>query len=275
MFKNPFTADGGASHADQPALPPQRVDNNNNNGNSGNNNNGMRDDSLITPNKDGIQDDPNKPKGGNSDGINLDKIWDPKVGADGKPLEVKGPKRYLPEVTDQQLDTHLGKLDFTSNIKPEHFAAIVQGGEGAAVALKEIINHVGRAAVKSNYKSSATMFEKGIGSARDDFSSSVPETVKSELSLNNLAKDNPLMKNPRYATMVRAIRAQIQEANPGANPDDIQTATRQYFDDMVTDMKGGKENSEDGSKGIKTKDGKIVFNDGQADWDQWAIPTLE
>lgn len=273
MFKNPFTADGGASHADQPA-PPRQVDNNNNNGNSGNNNNGMRDDSLITPNKDGIQDDPNKDKGGNSDGINLDKIWDPKVGPDGKPLENKGPKRYLPEVSDQQLDTHLGKLDFTSNIKPEHFAAIAQGGEPAVVALREIINHVGRAAVKSNYKSSATMFEKGIGSAREDFSSSVPDTVKSELSLNNLAKDNPLMKNPRYSTMVRAIRAQIQDANPTANPTDIETATRQYFDDMVKDMKGGKESQEDGSKGTLGKDGKRTFADGQANWDDWAAPDL-
>jgi hypothetical protein len=187
--------------------------------------------------------DPNKVKNkqqgeGDDPLLKFDSLWQPNVGADGKPIQEAGPNNnpYLPNLDPKKFETLVGSMDFTRGVTAEQWKAIGEGGEGAVAAMAGIMNHVGRQAFKHSFQASTRLSEAGFANARERFAGEIPNHVRDLVVDNELAQDNPIMKNPAFAPVVKQVKEQYLKKFPKASPQELNNAVRQYFSYMAKEL---------------------------------------
>lgn len=290
LFRNPFA--GATSQGPQNTdpnkrnpnegnrVPPGTENNNNNPNNNPNfrpssldnkNNNNNNDPSFIDPNSNN-NNDPKKQINRDDPIEGMDSLWDdPTVDPNDKTPKFDG---YLPKVDDKQLSERLNQVDFMKGIKPETLAAVTAGGEGAVAALAEIINSVGRQSVKMSFTTGSKFMEAGLTNAEKRFMNDlVPGSVRSTMTQDGLTSNNPLMKLPQYAPMVKAITQQFEQRYPKATPSQIEAGVNKYFDKMYDDQTAVKTKAQEKQTPSNTQ--LLKQGDSSADWDTWMDEELQ
>ena len=79
-------------------------------------------------------------------------MWQPNVGADGKPLPGKQP--VIPKIDPAKIMEFAGKQDFKKFVKPETLAAIAKGGEEGSAAFQQAIQDIGSSTFASSITAS-------------------------------------------------------------------------------------------------------------------------
>lgn len=215
-----------------------------------------------------LNDDTNKKKAASGEGddplMDFDKLWQPNVDKDGKPIKKAGPKVFTPQLDQKAMTAMLEKMDFTKDFSPEEMTAISKGGDEAAVAMGSMINKAAKRAFVTAFTGSSRMMEHAVQAARTDALSEIPNYVKDQMVDSELSRDNILMSNPAYKPMVDTIKKQFQERHPKASPAEINKAVRAYFDKMVSDMNKSKEKPEE-----ITNEDLVKKGDPNANWEDW------
>lgn len=245
-------------------------------------------DQNLDPNKDpsqnrslvtGAEDDPNaidpktgKPKSAASDDPMLDfeKLWDDApIDKDNPPAKFEG---YLPKIDPKQFQDRVNTTDFARNIKPETLAKITKGDPEVGEALNEMINSIGRQAFSMSFNASSKMTQSGLDSAERRFMGElVPGIVNDRMLDDSLVSGNDLMRNPKFAPLVRSLKSQYQTKFPKATPQDITTAIGAYLEDMVGTVT--KKKTKD-SAVVDDNTKKLKQGDGSANWEEWLNPVI-
>lgn len=205
------------------------------------------------PNKKGTPadnpDDPNDPNNklknqpgtGDDPLLKFESLWQPNVDKDGKPIQSNDPNNtpYLPQLDSKRFEGLVNGMDFTRGIAAEDWKAVGEGGEGAVAAVAKIMNHVGRTAFRNSFQASNKLAEAGFGNARERFVGDIPNHVRDIVVDNELAADNPIMKNPAFTPLVNSVKQQYLDKFPKATPSELNTAVRGYFAYMAQEMNTG------------------------------------
>lgn len=140
------------------------------------------------------------------------------------------------QLSQEQLSSVTGKMDFTRGINPEQFNKIAAGGQEAVQAFQEVINHVGRQAFQASAQFSSNLTERGYEVAQKQVSNSLPSLVTNHLAKDSLYQANPKLRDPAIQPMVEALQMQLQTKNPNATPQEINTAVQSYMERMQQAM---------------------------------------
>lgn len=209
----------------------------------------------------------NQPGPGDDPLLKFESLWQPNVDKDGKPLQSNDPNNspYLPQLDPKKLDGMVNGMDFTRGIAVEDWKAIGEGGEAAIGAVAKIMNHVGRQAFRHSFQASNKLAEAGFGNARERFVGDIPNHVRDIVVDNELAADNPIMKNPAFAPLVNTVKQQYLDKFPKATPADLNNAVRQYFAYLAKEMNiPNKDKTQTDSNTQKLRKGSV-----DADFEQW------
>jgi len=202
---------------------------------------------------------------GNDPLMDFGKLWQNEP-ADPNKQTQNQPDTFLPALDPAKLKEHIGRMDFSKVISPEHSQAIAAGGEGAAKAVGEIINGVARTVMESAFTASHKLVESGLKSAKTRFDSGIPDYVKNIMVENNLSSSNPIMADPAFAPIVEGVRSQFQAKHPKATPAQIEKAVNSYFEEMGKRL---SKKEADAANAQPTNTQKIRSGDPNADWEDW------
>lgn len=213
-----------------------------------------------------LNDPANKKVTGAGDDPLLDfsKLWEPTVGADGKPVKKAGPKVFTPTIDPKAMVAMLDKQDFMKDASAEEMQAIAKGGEEAAIALGSVVNKASKRAFMMAFSGSNKMMEAAVQAARQDALNEVPTYVRDQMIDSELSRENILMANPAYKPMVDTIKRQYQDKFPKATPAEINKGVRAYFDKMVKDM-----NESTNKPDVPENTDLVKAGDPNADWAEW------
>ncbi len=123
------------------------------------------------------------------------------------------------------LDTVSGSLDFTKSVSPE---LLQKATTGDLQALMQVMNHVGQQSYKAALAHSTSLTDKFVDSRSKFDLKGIGAQVKSELASNAMSSI-PNYSHPAVKMEVNRIAQAMQKQNPEATPDEIATATKEYF----------------------------------------------
>lgn len=229
--------------------------------------------SLIT----GAEDDPDaidpktgkaKAKASDDPMLDFEQLWDDApIDKDNPPKTFEG---YLPKIDPKAFQERVNSTDFARNIKPETLAKITKGDPEVGEALNEMINSIGRQAFSMSFNASSKMTQSGLDSAEKRFMGElVPGIVNDRMLDDSLVSGNDLMRNPKFAPLVRSLKSQYQTKFPKAAPQDITAAIGAYLEDMVGTVT--KKKTKD-STVVDDNTKKLKQGDGSANWEEWLNP---
>lgn len=161
--------------------------------------------------------------------------------------------------TPQQFVDAAKTLNFASLVTPEIQAAITAGGDQATTALTNVISNVGQAAFAQALMASQAMVKQALTNARGQFSSQVPELVKSQLVAGQLFDTNAAYQHPAVAPVINALHAQATRDFPNATPVEISQYVNNYMQTLGSVF------------GPKSQEPAAPKIPGMVDnWDAWA-----
>jgi hypothetical protein len=227
----------------------------------------------LNPNADDPNADPNKVKNkqagqGDDPLLKFDSLWQPNKDKDGKDIvddNSNQDKPYLPALDSKKFDALVGGMDFSRGISAEDWKAVGEGGENAIKAMANIMNHVGRQSFKHAFQASTRITEAGFSSARERFTGDIPNHVRDIVVDNELAADNPIMKNPAFAPVVKQVKEQYLRKFPKATPQELNGAVRSYFAYMAKEL-NQKPNAD---QTVDDNARKLRKGDVDADFMEW------
>lgn len=123
------------------------------------------------------------------------------------------------------LDQVSGTLDFTKSVSPE---LLQKATTGDMAAMMQVMNHVGQQSYKAALAHSSSLTDKFVDSRSKFDLKGIGAQVKSELATNAMSSI-PNYNHPAVKTEVNRIAQAMQKQNPEATPDEIATATKEYF----------------------------------------------
>lgn len=123
------------------------------------------------------------------------------------------------------LDQVSGTLDFTKAVSPE---LMQKATSGDMQAMMQVMNHVGQQSYKAALAHSTSLTDKFVDSRSKFDLKGIGAQVKSELATNAMSSI-PNYSHPAVKTEVNRIAQAMQKQNPEATPDEIATATKEYF----------------------------------------------
>jgi len=276
LFANPFSPAAGAQVTgpagnSDPTNQRSPSGANAGNPNSGTNPTGNTGNNQVNP-------DPNNPANGagtipnnnnpqgNDPMADLSKLWET------TPVDPKNPNptpvKYVPDIDPKALGETVGKMDFTKSVSAEQRAAMLAGGEAGLTAMFDVINSVGRQAVATTYQAGQKMMSSALERAEAGFMEKVPNQVRNANTDSHLAS-NPLVNNPAYAPLVANVKNQFLDKFPKASPEQVGAAVNKYFDKMVADATGAKNQTTQADNSQKLRTGS-----GDADWMEWAASEI-
>lgn len=236
MFANPFTkADNTQRQQQQQVNQPNQ-----------NQQQQQQTTQGVIPDGSDQTDDPNnkqQKKDGASDDPLLDfnELWQPNKDKDGKVIQdQQGPTSYLPAIDPTKFAGMVEKMDFTRSIKPEDWAAIQAGGDGATKALANVLNTTVRQSFMTTFSAMNKLVEQGFSGAEERFLGKVPDHVRDIMVDSSLEGSNPIVSNPAFAPMVKSVKQQYLNKYPKASPGAVNKAVNAYFDKMYQDMEAHK-----------------------------------
>jgi hypothetical protein len=226
------------------------------------------DNSLVDLNEDGTPKIKSKNPGESDDPmVQFDSLWQPNKDKDGKVIEEESPNNegYLPKLDNKKLGELINKVNFTDGVTQAEFDAIKEGGDKATAAMFGIINKAARKAFTVSLNAASRLSEQGFANAQGRFLSEVPEHVRGLLTDNELSGSVGIMKNPAFATVVDNVKQQYLKKFPKAGPREVNSAIKQYFDYMASEIT--KKPEEEINQNTNTR--KLKVGDPNADFMQW------
>lgn len=183
------------------------------------------------------------------------KIWDPKLGADGKPIPPADNRVF--QIDPKAVSDHFSKQDFKKFVKPETLEKIGKGGQDAQAAFGEAIQDLSTNLSTMLSVASTQLIEKALAAQRSRFESDLPGLVK-KLSLGeNLRNKHPVLNHPATKPLVEALQSQFSKQFPDATTQELQTMAESYLTGFATELtkkSGGTEDNSTGGKGGKETD---------------------
>lgn len=159
----------------------------------------------------------------------------------------------------QQVAEAMNKMNFMAGAKPEDWAAVQAGGEGAVQAMQNIMNGAMRQMMVMQSGFAAQSANKAAEFAQQQFQSSVPEMVRAQLSQQALQTGNANVNHPALAPLVSVMTTQFQQQFPKATPQEIANHVQSYLRTV------GEAFAPAPAPGADTKSAPA----GQSDWGNW------
>lgn len=131
-----------------------------------------------------------------------------------------------------KLDEAIGNIDFTQGISQEDAAAIVQGGEGALVALRNIVNGATRQAFKNSTIATTKMVESGISKSLPAVDDRVKNHLRTSEVRASLRESNPAFNSPHAAVMLDVLQDKFIAKYPNASADEITRMATEFLQDF-------------------------------------------
>jgi hypothetical protein len=129
------------------------------------------------------------------------------------------------------------KLDFTKGLDPALFQTALGGGENAAAALMQLINHAAGNALAASITSSGKFINEGIKTNNDRFKELLPRQIK-QVQLDQTQTANPLLQHEAVQPLVTALKQMAFARDPNADPSDVTAKIEQYITGLSTAVAG-------------------------------------
>ena len=123
------------------------------------------------------------------------------------------------------LDQVSGTLDFTKSVSPE---LLQKATTGDMAAMMQVMNHVGQQSYKAALAHGSSLTGKFVDSRSKFDLKGIGSQVKTELAASAMSSI-PNYSHPAVKTEVNRIAQAMQKQNPDASPEEIATATKDYF----------------------------------------------
>lgn len=133
------------------------------------------------------------------------------------------------ELPAAQLKAVAGKLDFAKGVTEAQIQAITAGGQDAASALLEIVNHVGRTSFETAMAANANMVQDALSRQADIHNGQIAEHIKAAQLGTNISRDLPGLDSPMARPLIETIRAGVLANNPGATADELTAETKELL----------------------------------------------
>lgn len=137
------------------------------------------------------------------------------------------------KLNQEQLQKVTGSMDFSKSVSPDDLARVVQGGEDAAVALKNILQTVGRDVFGMAAQFSSHMTESGYKVSQEALDKGLPNMVRKQLTSQELYAANPKLRDPALQPLVGALQSQFADKHPNATPTEINAMVSEYLGGTV------------------------------------------
>lgn len=199
--------------------------------------------------------DDGKPPAGDAPVNPLDKfkdIWQPPVGADGKPIPKKDTSVFG-NIDHSKIVEAAGKQDFSKFVKPETLAAIAKGGPEAQTAFTAFAQDFGTNLFAMSASSTTQLIEKALATQRTQFQAELPGILKSVNLGENLRTKNPVLDHPAARPIVDGLKRSLTARYPDATAAELQTMAEEYFTTFASSMTPKQNSSEEGSKGSRSE----------------------
>lgn len=148
------------------------------------------------------------------------------------PKPPKDPSAEYTPLDAATLQTAMSKADLAASISPEIMAAIVNGGEGSAVAFTQAMNQVAQQSMVQSTLINEKLTAQAVERAIKAMESKLPEMMRSQASSAHVADSNPLFSNPAIKPVIDATREQLQSKYPRDTPAQITEKLNNYVKAM-------------------------------------------
>jgi len=125
----------------------------------------------------------------------------------------------------------VSKVDFSKAITPENLAAITTGGEGAAKAYVDSLNKVAQTVMAQTIGSTTKIMEAALKKQSEEFTSSLPDTIRKHTANESLRGENPIFANPAVQPLIQGLQSQLAVKYPNATAAELNKMAKDY---MVT-----------------------------------------
>jgi len=187
-------------------------------------------------------------------------VWKTATTADGKPITPQADPLAQPLFTLKKEDViaSTNNLDFTSQVKPELFEQVAQGGEPAVAAMREIMNGVARTVFAAQTLQSSSLMNDGFLRHGKAFDAALPTRLRNH-EVANRQSDDPVLSHPAVAPIIMSMKAMISQQQPQLTPAQVQTAAENYVKGLGSAM-----NLQEQATVVKKKEAE------SPDWLAWA-----
>ena len=135
-------------------------------------------------------------------------------------------------LTAEQIQTAMGKADFTESMDPNLLAAITAGGEDATQALPQILNAMARQVMTQSTLVNNKLTERAVAAAVEQQQAALPALLRQQQATDHLKTSNPLFDNPAIKPVMEAARDQLLLKHPNATTAEITTMTHNFVTAM-------------------------------------------
>tara|TARA_R110002096_G_scaffold288750_4_gene482555 strand:+ start:804 stop:1532 length:729 start_codon:yes stop_codon:yes gene_type:complete len=180
---------------------------------------------TIAVNPDGTPVVPALPREPESPLAEFKGLWETAPVDPNAPLAPEGYKAP----TAEQIQTAVGKADFSKHFTPEQLAAVTNGGEGSQEALVALLNSVGQQSLAQSTMVSSQLSQKAMEAAIAKEVAKMPSMLRSASVTDHMKTANPLFENPAVKPIVDQTRAQLEIKYPSASNSEIAKMTESFI----------------------------------------------
>jgi len=157
----------------------------------------------------------------------FEKLWEPNVGPDGKPVAVT--KEPLFNVDPKTVMEAAQRTDFKSVVTQEQMQKIAAGGPEAVAAMMDAMQAMS-ASVYANAAVAATKIaESGITKALAQAEQRLPSVIRNQSLNESLSAKNPALKDPAVQPIVELVKNQFAQKYPNATVSELQDMAEKYM----------------------------------------------
>jgi hypothetical protein len=147
----------------------------------------------------------------------------PKVGEDGKPIKVDGPKPLI-DLDNKTIFENASKIDFAAAITDDE----ITSAQNDPKVFRAMLNKVGAMGSAVSLKQNAAMLEEAVNRRLETYKDEVKSTI-SDSSVESTIFSDPRFNSPATKPMISAIVKRIMEKDPTATPQKIKDALPQLM----------------------------------------------
>lgn len=134
-----------------------------------------------------------------------------------------------PQLTQENLQQVMSKVDFAKSISPEQMQAVAAGGEGATAALAQMLNSVAQQTMVQSTLVNNKLMEQAIAKTKADTMASMPDLVRQHAASSHLKDTDPLFSNPAIQPVIQATQQQLLQKYPNATPQELTSMTQNFI----------------------------------------------
>lgn len=121
------------------------------------------------------------------------------------------------------------KVDFSKAISQENLAKIAAGGQDATQAFAESMNMVAQTVMAQSLSATTKIMEQALIKQKEEFTSSLPDSIRKHTANESLRSENPLFSNPAVQPLLKGVQEQIAVKFPNATSAEINAMSKEYL----------------------------------------------